>query len=55
MDKGDIGGLVGAVVAGAVTASTGVGLPWVIAATAGGGYAGHHIAEPHHYKPIYQH
>jgi len=55
MDKGDLGTLVGIKAGGATAATAGLGAPLIIGASAVGGYLGHHLAEPHHYKPMYSH
>jgi len=54
VDKGDIGSLVGGLLLGGATVATGLGVPYIIGATVVGAIGGHHLAEPHHYKPIYQ-
>jgi len=54
VDKGDIGTVVGAILVGAAAATGGLGVPLIIAASAGGAYIGHNLADSHHYKSQYQ-
>ena len=55
IDKGDIGSFVGVILGGTAAAASGLGAPLIIAASAGGAYIGHNLADPHNYKPIYSH
>ena len=55
VDKGDIGTWVGGLlgVGGGIALGLGpLGVGLLGVATS---YAGHHLAEPHHYKPMYSH
>lgn len=54
IDGGDLGTVAGAVIGGGLIAVAGGGLGAVIAGSTLGAVGGHHVAEPNHYKPIYQ-